>query len=432
MRPAEMRATAAEPNLSRRIRVLHAITMLELGGAQRNTLDTVARLDRGRFEVALTCADSGELLDEARQIPATALFTLAHLRREVRPVDDVRALGELRSVIRHFTPDVVHTHSSKAGILGRAAARLERVPAIVHSIHGYGFGAHQVAPVHWGFLTVERLASRWTSHFIAVSRRNLRQGIELGLFEPEAASVIRSGVDLAAFRQHHGGASLRAELGIPAAAPLVVQVSCFKRQKAPERFVGLAAELAPRYPDAHFLLVGDGSSRADLERRCAMAGLEGRLHLPGWRRDMPAVYDAATVVTLTSRFEGLPRALVEALAAGVPVVAMAVDGVTEVVRDGANGFLVDEGDVGRLAARVGELLADGTLRARLAGAAGDDLDAFDRDLMVRQQEALYIALVAPPGAAPAPVAASAGRGHAAGDPSGAGPLVTVARGGHGG
>jgi glycosyltransferase involved in cell wall biosynthesis len=386
---------AADRSVSR-LRVLHAITMLELGGAQRNTLDTVAGLDRGGFTVGLACADRGELLPEAQGIADLALFPLPHLRREVRPLADLRALAELRRVIRTFAPDIVHTHSSKAGILGRAAARLQGVPVVVHSIHGFGFGAHQAAPVRWSFLAAERRAARWTDHFVAVSRRNLEQGVRLGLFPRERAGVIRSGVDLAAFRAHGDGAALRRELGIPAGAPLVVQVACFKSQKAPERFVELAARLATVYPAAHYLLVGDGDLRPRLEAARSRAGLTGRLHLPGWRRDVPEVLASAEVVTLTSRFEGLPRVLVEARAAGVPVVAMAVDGVVEVVQHGVNGYLVAPGDVAGLAARVGEILGDTALRASLAANAPHGLEEFEREAMVRQQEELYSRLAAAP------------------------------------
>ena len=384
----------------RRIRVLHAITLLELGGAQRNTLDTVRLLDRGRFEVALACGVGAELFAEAREVLGLQLLALPHLVREVRPRADRAALAELGAAIRSFRPDIVHTHSSKAGVLGRLAAHRAGVPVVVHSIHGFGFGAHQSAPVRWAFLSAERLAARWTDHFVAVSRRNLEEGVRLGLFAAERASVIRSGIALSAFREHAGGGELRRELGVAAGAPLVVQVACLKPQKAPERFVALAAALAPRFPDAHFVLVGDGALRPALEAARRRAGLEGRLHLPGWRRDVPALLDAATVVTLTSRFEGLPRALVEALAASVPVAAMAVDGVDEVVRDGVNGFLVRAGDVAALAERVGALLADPMLRARFAARAGEGLEPFDRDVMVRQQEALYVALLAARGARP--------------------------------
>jgi GalNAc-alpha-(1->4)-GalNAc-alpha-(1->3)-diNAcBac-PP-undecaprenol alpha-1,4-N-acetyl-D-galactosaminyltransferase len=141
------------------------------------------------------------------------------------------------------------------------------------------------------------------------------------------------------------------------------------------------------------VLVGDGELRPRLEEARHHAGLADRVHLPGWRRDVPALLDAATVVTLTSRFEGLPRALVEALAAGVPVIAMAVDGVEEVVRDGVDGYLVREGDVTALSERVAAVLADPSLRARLAARAGEGLEQFDRDAMVHQQEQLYVELL---------------------------------------
>ncbi len=375
------------------IRVLHAITMLELGGAQRNTLDTVARLDRARFAVGLACADQGVLLDEARSIPDTTLFLLPHLKREVDPAADVRAVGELRRAMRAFQPHIVHTHSSKAGVLGRLAARLEGVPRVVHSIHGFGFGAHQIAPVRAAFLAAERLASRWTDAFVAVSRRNAADGVALGLFEPRRVRVIRSGIDLAAFRAPTGGAAVRRELGIPESVPLVVQVSCFKPQKAPERFVRAAAQVRGRCPEAHFVLVGDGELRPRLERLRRELGLEGRMHLTGWRRDVPAVLAAAHVVTLTSRFEGLPRVVVEALAVGVPVVAMAVEGVEEVLRPGVDGFLVGEGDVAALAEKVSLLLHDRQLHSAMAARAGETVAEWDRDTMVRQQEELYVELL---------------------------------------
>lgn len=371
------------------VRVLHAITMLELGGAQRNTLDTVTRLDRSRFAVALACADEGVLLEEARSIPLCSVVPIPHLRREVRPPSDVRALGELRRAMRTFRPHIVHTHSSKAGVLGRLAARLEKVPRVVHSIHGFGFGAHQPAPVRAAFLAAERLAARWTDAFIAVSRRNAADGVAMGLFDTGQVRVIRSGIDLDSFRNPSGSEAVRRELGIPERAPVVVQVSCFKPQKAPERFVAAAARILSRCPEAHFVLVGDGVLRPLLERRRSELGLTGRLHLAGWRRDVPALLATASVATLTSRFEGLPRVVVEALAAGVPVVAMAVDGVEEVLRHGVDGFVVGEGDVTALADRVSALLRDAELRRTMAARAGETVAEWDREVMVGQQEELY-------------------------------------------
>ncbi len=372
-----------------KLRVMHVITMLELGGAQRNTLDTVKMLDRQQFTLGLACGLGGELYPEGENLPDTTFFPIPHLLREVRPGHDWRAFWELRAAIRAFAPHIVHTHSSKAGVLGRLAAFHEGVPVVIHSVHGFGFGPHQWLPVRTAFLAMERLVAAKTTAFIAVSRENLETGVRLGLFSREKATVIRSGIDLGTFSQAADGEALREELHIPLEAPVVLQVSCLKPQKAPERFVELAARVSPAFPQAHFLLVGDGELREALERLRQRLGLEQRLHFLGWRRDVPRLLATACVVTLTSRFEGLPRVLVEARCAGVPVVAMAVDGVVEVVQEGVNGFLVPPGDVVTMAERVAFLLAHPEL-ARTMGAAGTQgLEEFSVERMVRDQEVLY-------------------------------------------
>lgn len=372
-----------------KLRVLHVITMLELGGAQRNTLDTVRMLDREQFALGLACGLGGELYGEGEKLPQTAFFPIPHLLREVRPGHDWRAFWELRAAIRAFAPHIVHTHSSKAGVLGRLAAHQEGVPIVIHSVHGFGFGPHQWLPVRTAFFAMEKLVAGKTTAFVAVSRENLETGVRLGLFPREKATVIRSGIDLEAFSQAADGRAVREELGIPAEAPVVLQVSCFKPQKAPERFVELAARLSPAFPQAHFLLVGDGELRPRLEHLRRSFGLEGHLHLLGWRRDTPRLFATAQVVTLTSRFEGLPRVLVEARCAGVPVVAMAVDGVVEVVRDGVNGFLVPPGDVVTMAERVSFLLAHPQVAADMGQAGKQGLEEFSVERMVRDQEVLY-------------------------------------------
>lgn len=375
-----------------KLRVLHVITMLELGGAQRNTLDTVRQLDRQRFTLGLACGLGGELYPEGASLPDTEFFPISHLQREVRLLSDWRAFGELRAAIRAFSPHIVHTHSSKAGVLGRLSAWCEGVPIIIHSVHGFGFGPHQWLPVRAAFMAAEKLVATMTTAFIAVSRENLETGVQLGLFPRERVTVIRSGIDLRAFSQATDGQAVREELAIPPEAPVVLQVSCFKPQKAPERFVELAARLAPTFPEARFLLVGDGDLRERLERLRQKWGLLERLHFLGWRRDVPRLLRAANVVTLTSRFEGLPRVLVEARCAGVPVVAMAVDGVVEVVVDGVNGFLVPPGDVATMAEKVALLLANPELARALGEAGKQGLEEFSVERMVADQEALYLKL----------------------------------------
>ncbi len=372
-----------------KLRVLHVITMLELGGAQRNTLDTVRLLPREEFTLGLAYGPGGELDAEVQELDQVAVYSVPSLVREVRPLQDLAALFALRRVMRVFRPHIVHTHSSKAGVLGRLAAFLEKVPVIIHSIHGFGFGAHQPAPVRGVFLAAERLVAPLTGFFITVSRKNLEQGVQLGLFPPEKACVIRSGIDLGAFFGTRSGEEAKRRLGIPPTAPVVLQISCFKPQKAPARFVMLAGLLAPRFPQAHFFLVGEGQLREKLEALRAQLGLNRQLHFLGWRRDVPELLAASDVVTLTSRFEGLPRVLVEARACGKPVVAMAVDGVVEVVEDGVNGFLVPEGEVASMAEKVAWLLQNPEQAKALGRAGQKGLEEFSVQPMVELQAQLY-------------------------------------------
>jgi len=376
-----------------RIRVLLAITRLELGGAQRVVLHTARRLDRERFAVALAWGP-GDLLDgEAAAILDLEAFPIPWLVRRVAPVADLRALTALRRAIRAFQPQVVHTHSSKAGILGRLAARLEHIPVIVHTVHGFGFTPLQPPPVRAAFLVAERLLARSTDHFVTVSERDRQRGVELGLFPLERATVIRAGIDLDRFRNPSGGAAVRERLGVPAGVPLVVQIGNFKLQKAPLDFVRVAALVADRIADVRFVMVGDGPLRREAEDLARSLGIAERVIFCGWWDDVPGLLAATTVSVLTSRHEGLPCSVVESLAAGVPVVATAVDGTVEVVRSGGNGVLAPAGDVGALADGVCEVLGDGATRERFSAAARVGLEDFDRDLMVRRQEELYGALV---------------------------------------
>jgi glycosyltransferase involved in cell wall biosynthesis len=371
------------------IRVLHVITRLEPGGAQRNTLYTVSHLDRGRFEAGLAWGPGDELDDGAEAVADLWRQPIVELVRPVAPARDLRALSRLRAAVRSFGAQIVHTHSSKAGIVGRLAARMERVPVVIHSIHGFGFTPLQPLPLRALFFAAEKIASRWTDHFVAVSARDLERGVELGLFGRDRVRLIRSGVELERFRRGGDAGAVRQRLGIPAQAPVVTQIGNFKPQKAPLDFVRMAAEVATPVPSARFVMVGEGSLRPRAEALARRLGVGEKIVFCGWWDDVPALLSASRVSVMSSRHEGLPRAVVESLAAGVPVAATAVDGTPEVVRDGINGFLVEAGDVAGLANAVVALLTDDELHDRMASAAPHGLEEFDIDLMVRQQEDLY-------------------------------------------
>ena len=371
-----------------RIRVLLAITRLELGGAQRVVLHTAKELDRRVFDVAL-CWGPGDLLDrEAVRIRNLERIPVPTLVRQIAPVSDLRALVSLRAAVRSFQPQIVHTHSSKAGILGRLAARIEGV-STVHTVHGFGFTPLQAVPTNFLFRSAEKMMARLTDHFVMVSETDRRRGMEMGLFPPEKATVIRAAIDIDRFSAATDGDAVCERLGVPIGVPLVTQIGNFKPQKGPLDFVRVAAAVHNTHSDAWFVMVGDGPLREPAEGLARELGVAERMVFSGWWDDVPGLLAATTVSVLTSRHEGLPCSVVESLAAGVPVVATAVDGTVEVVRSGINGLLAPAGDIFGLAQSIDKLLADGGLRTRMAAAARQGLEAFDRDLMVRQQEDLY-------------------------------------------
>jgi len=329
------------------------------------------------------------------RLPALSRHTVDSLVREVRPNRDLAALIDLARLIGRVRPDIVHTHSSKAGIVGRLAARLAGVRSIVHSIHGFGFHDGQPAPVRRAFIAAERCAGRVTHRFIAVSRANREAGVGLGIFERERCEVIRSGIELAKFREgSKRPGTLRRELGLGESEPLVGMIACLKPQKAPLDFVEVARRVLAEEPCATFVLAGDGELRPEVERAAAeVPGGRGRIRLLGWRRDAPAILADLDVLLLTSRWEGLPRVVPEAMAAGKPVVATAVDGTPEAVEDGLSGYLTPPGDTRAMAARVLALLRDRTLRSRMGEAGARRAGEWDIDEMVRAQERLYDALL---------------------------------------
>ncbi len=376
------------------VTVCHVITQLELGGAQENTLYTVGHL-RPPFRPLLVCGRGGILDDEARRaLPEPPIF-VPSLVRPIRPVRDLAALLSLYRIFRRTRPRIVHTHSSKAGALGRLAARLARVPIVVHSIHGYGFNDRQPAPLRSFLIILERALAWITTHVIVVSRANLEQGAALGIIPRSRATLIRSGIPIGAFESAgrdpalRGGAALRREIGADDRAPLVGMVACLKPQKSPLTFVEVAARAATAVPSARFILAGDGELRGAVLARVESLGLRGRFHLLGWRRDIPTIMAALDVLVLTSLWEGLPKVLPEAIATGVPIVATAVDGTLDILKDGETGFVCRPNDLEGLVERVVGLLRNPRLGRAAAERARAVLLEFDIDAMVRAQESLY-------------------------------------------
>lgn len=372
-----------------KLKILQIITKLELGGAQEHTLHIASHLDPQRFESFLIAGPGGLLDDEARSLHGVTFRTARHLVRRIDPVNDFLGRRELRTMIREIGPDIVHTNSSKAGILGRLAAADAKVPVIIHTIHGFGIEAVKNRLLQRVLLATERAAARVTTHFIGVARQNILDGIRFGLLSEDRASVIYSGVDLTTFRD----APLRPELldsfGFPRDAFVIGSVSCFKPQKDPLAFVDVAAAVHAEAPETRFLLIGDGELRPAIQERIREYGLEKILILTGWRRDVPELLKLLKLSILTSRWEGLPRVIPESLSAGVPVVVTRAGGSAEAVREGETGYVVEHGDWNGMAERILAIVRDPARHREMSARTPESVTDWEVRTMVRRHEALY-------------------------------------------
>ncbi|MDE1976907.1 MAG: glycosyltransferase family 4 protein [Elusimicrobia bacterium] len=376
------------------MKVAHVITRLELGGAQRNTLYTVSHLDPAKFQCLLISGEGGMLDGEARALKdqnRIGLYFVPGLIREISPISDVRALVGIIRVLRREKPDVVHTHSSKAGILGRAAARLCGVLVVVHTYHGFGFHPRQGPWARRFFIFLEKLCARWARALVFVSKSNWNEAAARGIGDPRRYRLIRSGIkrsDYPASVPDRGRA--KTALGAGFHKVVAVSIGNFKPQKNAMDFISAAEMVLARNSEIEFLYVGDGEMRTAAEARIFARGLSSRIKLLGWRQDVPQILAVSDIFVLTSLWEGLPRALLEAMASGLVPVCYAANGVSEMVQDGVNGFLVAPGDAAALADRVIRLAADESLRRRLSLKAREAVgEEFDIDEMVRRQERLY-------------------------------------------
>lgn len=376
--------------------VCHVITKLELGGAQEVAMRVVSSLDRRRFRPVLIAGPDGLLTEEAHALQGVELRLIPSLAREIHPLQDLRALWELVATFRRLRPKIVHTHSSKAGILGRLAAWLAGVPCILHTVHGYGVTPAQPAWLRHMLIGLERIVGRVTTHWIAVSQADRRQGLEWGLFTASKVSVVRPGIDPTAFAARIEPAErdrLRAALGVGPDHLLVGTVSCLKPQKSPEDFIRVAALVCQRMPAAKCVLVGDGALRPQIEAMIQAEGLQERVTLLGWRRDVASLLKAFDVFVLTSHWEGLPCAMLEARASRVPIVATRVGGAAEAIIEGIQGTLCPAGDVRAIAGRVCQILGDKRLRADLREGTDVLPEEFTIQETVKQHHSLYTYLL---------------------------------------
>jgi glycosyltransferase involved in cell wall biosynthesis len=347
-----LQPASSEP-AQRRPRVLLLITLAEVGGAQSYVASLLPALT-SRFDVLVAAHGMGPLREAAAPLGAP-FIPLEHVRRRINPWRDLAGLVELVRLFRRERPDILHANSSKAGVLGRLAARVAGVPIRIFTVHGWAFSAYSGLKgrlYFWG----DRMVAPLTTVTICVSEGERSAGIAAGTCDPERTVVIPNAVDVsAAPRARHE----RRE-------PRIVAVG---RLKAPKDFLTLVRAVGALPEGSETLIVGEGPDRPWLEQEIRSRGIQERVRLVGERHDVPELLADADIFVLSSASEGLPVSVLEAMAAGLPVVASRVGSVPELVVHGETGILVPPGDESALAAALSSLVADAAERRRL-GEAG--------------------------------------------------------------
>lgn len=386
-----------------KIKVLHLITHLGFGGASDNTLLTVKDLSRSRYIVDLAAgADYVDWVEQGRSY-ADGFFLFPDLYRDPRPLADLRLLWQLTRFLKAQRYDIVHTHNAKAGIIGRIAAWLAGTPIILHTMHLLSWqdmeGARntprqraKAAAKEYLYLQLERFAAWLSDRVVTVSQLNREEAFKAGLAPAEKLVTIYSGIEYERFRIQVDKAQKCQSLGLNPAQPIIGMIGRLSPQKAPLDFVAAARQVLQERPDAQFLIVGDGPQAEEVH---ATVAHESRIQVLGYRDDVPELLAILDVFALSSLWEGLGRALTEAMSVGLAVAVTAVNGVPELVNHGETGLLSPPGKPEKLAANMLRLINHPD-EARMMARRGQErvLPNFGAHQMVEQIAALYETLLA--------------------------------------
>lgn len=384
-------------NLNRKIRVLLVATRLTIGGDMNVILDIASYLNRHpHFEVHLAVgpvpAHEVDLTYQAneRGIP---LVMIPSMVTYINPWRIFRSSTELFAHIRQGKYDVVHTNNAIAGVAGRLAAVLARVPVIIHHVHGWGLQDDMSKMTRSLYIGLERFCATFSSRLIAVSKPNIEKGLTNKICKEDKFALIYNGIDIEKFQQQVDKRTMCSELGLDPECKIVGMIGRLDKQKNPLDFIQAAAIVVEKYPKVQFVIAGDGPLRPECESLIKELNLSRKFFLLGYRNDINKIYPILALTTLSSLWEGLPVVFQESMVAGKPIVANNVDGARDVIADGKTGYLVTPRQPQEMADRILTLLNNEELCDQMGVTAKQHAAQYSSGHMVKQIVALYVELL---------------------------------------
>ena len=367
------------------------ITLSEMGGAQKVLYDLISSLPMDRYSITLVTYPKGELIDWISHLKLqknmdVKIVGIQEIRREISPYHDIVTFIKLYKLMRKNRYDIAHFHSSKMGILGRLAAHIARIPRIYFTVHGWGINQFQPIWLQKVLGFAERVAGRFCTMCFCVSKYHRNMGLKMRWLKPEKSLVIYNGIDEAPT----GTSGLREEFDIEEDLPVIGTVMRLREPKQPIFTIKVMNEILKRGHKAKLIIVGDGPMYDDCRLTISKFKLDDHVLLLGTRLDARELINDMDIVTLFSRWEGLPIAIIEAMFAAKPVVSSSVGGIPEIIDEGVNGFLIDDFDITKAADQISSLLENKSLRLSIGRAARQKaMESFSKDRMVENYDKVY-------------------------------------------
>lgn len=379
---------------TKNFKILEIITLFSVGGATETVVSIASGLRNKSLYVDIITGPNinieGDMYEEANKLHLNVV-TLPTLKRDIHIFYDLITLFKLYKIIKKGNYDLVHTHSAKAGMLGRWAASLAGVKNIVNTVHGWGFSSSQNHLLKRLLILLERITAHITSKFICVTIRDIEKGINNGIGNKDQYTVIRSGIDLNKYSNPGmTKQEIRQKLNLLANEIIIGTVTRFSVQKAPLDTILAFHEISKKgYTNIRLLMVGDGPLLSEAKILAKDLSLEDKIIFLGLRKDIPVLLKAMDIFILSSLWEGLPRVIPQAMAAGVPVIATKIDGNSEIVIDKISGILVEPNNHAQIAESVIELIENTTYTKKIIDQAKENLNEFDENKMVADTYLLY-------------------------------------------